>query len=165
MKAMTLYEISDNYQFLLQGMYNHETGEVDETVLARLNELSDTAENKCINIVKIWEEFKKEIAAIAEAKARMSKREKAFKNQIDRLKDYLQTNMERCEIKKIECPEFVISLQNNPAALQVDDESLVDPEYLVTTVSVNNEKLKTAIKNGLVVPYARLVQGQSVRIR
>jgi hypothetical protein len=162
---MTLYEISDSYQFLLHGMYNHETGEVDENVLARLNELADSAENKCINIVKISEEFKKEIAAIADAKARMSKREKAFKNQVDRLKSYLQDNMERCEITKISCPEFVISLQNNPASLQVDDESLVDPEFLVTTVSVNTAKLKEALKKGLEVPYARLVQGQSVRIR
>ncbi len=166
MKSLTLYEISDNYQFLLQDMYNHETGEVDETVLAKLNELSDTAENKCINIVKVWEEFNKEMQAIKEAKDRMAKREKAFKNQIERLKDYLQTNMERCDIKKIECPEFVINLQKNPVAVEVFSEDDVPNIYdKQLKREVNISKIKEDLQNGIDVPGARLIQRNSVRIR
>ncbi len=166
MKSMTLYEISDKYQFLLHEMYNHETGEVNENVLAKLNELADSAENKCINIVKIWEEFNKEIAAIKEAKERMAKREKAFKNQVDRLKEYLQTNMERCEIKKIECPEFVIGLQKNPPSVDVLNEDEVPHDYdKCPKRELDISKIKQDLQNGVVIPGVRLVQRNSVRIR
>lgn len=163
--SMRLYEISDQYQFLLKDLYNEETGEVDESVLSRLNELSDTAENKCINVVRIFKEIEMQRVAIAEEKKRMAAREAALKNQVDRLKNYLLVNMERCQIKKIECPQFVISLQKNPVKLDITDEKLIPKDYLVTKVSIDEAKVKDELKNGVIIPGARLVQGNSVRIR
>lgn len=163
--SMRLYEISDQYQFLLKDLYNEETGEVDESVLSRLNELSDTAENKCINVVRIFKEIEMQRVAIAEEKKRMAARESALKNQVDRLKNYLLVNMERCQIKKIECPQFVISLQKNPARLDITDEKLIPKEYLVTKISIDESKVKDELKSGVIIPGARLVQGNSVRIR
>ena len=166
MKALTLYEISEKYQFLLQDMYDHETGEINEEVFAQLNELSDTAESKCINVVKVFEEYKKSIEAIKVAKDRMLRHERVLKNGMERLKNYLQTNMEKCEIKKIECPEFVISLQKNPVALDVFNLDEIPHEYDVRPArEIDRSRIKDELKNGVVIPGARLVQGNSVRIR
>lgn len=166
MKEMTLYQISDEYKFLLDDLYNHDTGEIDENVMARLNNLADSAQDKCINITKVFKEFEKEYKAVEEERKRMAKREKAFKNQIDRLKNYLKTNMEACDITKIECPQFVISLQKNPPSVEPYDKSVIPDEYKKITVEYDIQKMKyDMMTNGVVIPGARLVQGNSVRIR
>jgi hypothetical protein len=163
--SMRLYEIADQYQFLLNDLYDLETGVVNETALARLNELSDSMEDKAINITRLFKELEAAAEAIEKERQAMQKREKALKNQIASLKDYLSSNMERCEIKKIECPQFVISLQKNPVKLDITDESLIPPTYEIMTLSLNEAKIKEDLKNGVVIPGARLVQGSSIRIR
>ncbi|MGJ0484310.1 MAG: siphovirus Gp157 family protein [Methylomicrobium sp.] len=42
-----------------------------------------------------------------------------------RMKDYLKGNMEHTGITKIECPYFKLSIQNNPAAAHIFDESAI----------------------------------------
>jgi Siphovirus Gp157 len=165
MSQMRLYEIADRYQFLLNDLYDYETGVVNETTLAKLNELTDSMETKAINITMLFKELEASAEAIEKERQAMQKREKALKNQIQSLKDYLRSNMERCEIKKIECPQFVIGLQKNPVKLEIFDENLIPPEYEVMTLSIDEAKIREELKNGVVIPGARLVQGSSIRIR
>lgn len=162
---MRLYEIADRYQFLLNDLYDYETGVVNEVTLARLNELTDSMEDKAINITMLFKELEASADAIEKERQAMQKREKALKNQIQSLKDYLRSNMERCEIKKIECPQFVISLQKNPCSVEILSESEIPKEYTKVTVDLDIAKIKDELKNGVVIPGARLVQGSSVRIR
>lgn len=167
MSSLSLYEISDQYQALLNNLYDYETGVVDETALEKLTALTDTMQNKCINITKFFKTLEMAQKAIAEEKAKMAAREKAFKNQVERLKDYLLSNMQRCEIKKIECPEFVLAVQNNPPSVQVDDEKLVPHDYDKPPKEreLDLRKILDELKNGVVIPGVRLVQKQSLRIR
>ncbi len=162
---MRLYEIADKYQFLLNDLYDHETGVVNETALARLNELSDSMEDKAVNITRLFKELEASAEAIEKERKAMQAREKALKNQITSLKDYLRSNMERCEIKKIECPQFVITLQKNPCSVEITDEKLIPSEYEKVKVELDVAKIKDELKNGVVIPGARLVQGSSIRIR
>lgn len=162
---MRLYEISDRYQFLLNDLYDYETGVVDETTLARLTELSDSMETKAINITMLFKELEASADAIEKERQNMQKREKALKNQIQSLKDYLRSNMERCEIKKIECPQFVISLQKNPCSVEISNEEDIPKEYTKVKVEIDIAKIKNELKNGVVIPGAHLVQGSSIRIR
>lgn len=165
MNGLTLYEIADQYQFLLNDLYDHETGEVDENVLARLNDVSDSAEAKCINVMRVFKEFQKEHKAIEDERKRMAARERAYKNQMDILKNYLTTNMERCQIKKIECPQFIITLQKNPVKLDITDEKSIPDQYQVKTISIDEAKVKEDLKKGVAIPGARLIQDSSIRIR
>jgi predicted nuclease with TOPRIM domain len=160
-----LYELSDQYQFLLTDLYNEETGEVDETVLAKLNEISDTAENKCINITRLFKELQIDLKGVSDERKRLAKKESSLKKKVDELKDYLLENMERCEIKKISCPQFVISLQNNPPKTDPYDETLIPDEYKKITIEFDLTKMRQEMMNGVVIPGARLVQSNSVRIR
>lgn len=165
MKQPTLYEISAAYQFLLSDLYNEDTGEINESVLIKLNDISDTAENKCINVVKVFKEFEKEHKAIQDERKKMEKREKAFKSEIDSLKEYLLTNMELCEINKIECPQFVISLQKNPPSVNYYNKDEIPDEYKTISVDYDTQRISEDLKKGIDVPGARLIQGNSVRIR
>lgn len=163
--SMRLYQIADEYQFLMNDLYDLETGEVDEKSLARLQALTDPLETKCINITKIFKSIDAEREAIEKERKAMAAREKSLKYQVDKLKEYLLINMERCSIKKIECPQFVLGLQLNPPAVEIYDEKLVPVEFDEVTVHKNIAKIKEALKNGVDVPGARLVQRNSLRIR
>lgn len=166
MKALSLYEMSDQYQFLIHDLYDPETGVVDENALEKLNSLQDSIENKCINITKLFKSIELTQDMIKAEKDRLAQREKAFKNQVARLKEYLQTNMERCEIKKIECPEFTIGLQKNPPAVEVLSEDEVPHDYdKCPKRELDISKIKEDLQNGVVIPGVRLVQRNSVRIR
>ncbi len=52
--------------------------------------------------------------AVKSERERLQARERAVNNQIKRLKEYLLSNMEGCQIQKISCPQFDISIRNNP---------------------------------------------------
>lgn len=162
---MRLYEIADQYQFLNRDLYDPETGVVNEDTLEVLNQLNDTMENKAINITKFFKDLEKEHDAIKRERENMAAREKALKNKIDSLKNYLHFNMEKCQIKKISCPQFVISLQNNPVSLEVIDRESIPAEYLITTVTVDTQRVKEHLKNGVAIPGARLIQKTSLRIK
>lgn len=166
MKALTLYEMSDQYQFLVNELYDHETGVVNETTLARLNELTDSMENKAINITMLFKSLEATKEAIKKEKDKMAAREKAFTAQVARLKEYLLQNMQRCQIKKIECPQFVIGLQNNPVAVEILNEEEIPAEYdKQPKRELDLAKIKDELQNGVVIPGVRLVQRQSIRIR
>lgn len=160
-----LYEIANHYQFLLTQLVDEETGEVNETVLSELDNLNDDAETKCINIVKIFKEFEKEYHAISEERKRMAKREKSYKDSMASLKNYLEINMERCHISKIECPQFVIILQKNRHSVDIEDESQIPEEYKKITVEYKREEMRKEMEHGVYVPGAKLIQTKSVRIR
>lgn len=162
---MKLYELASQYEFLLNDLYDEETGEIKEQSLARLHEIKDSAENKCINTVKVLKHMQKECAAIEIERKNMAVREKAFKSQIDRLKDYLKENMERLNINKIECPQFIIALQKSPVAVDRYEEKDIPFDYQKITVEYDNTKIKHDILNGVVVPGARLIQNNHVRIK
>lgn len=164
--SLRLYEIADQYQFILRDLYDEETGEISENTIAKLQELGDSLETKCINITRIFKQIDAEREAIEKERKAMAAREKSLKNQVDRLKDYLLSNMERCEIKKIECPQFVISLQKNPPSVDTYDESVIPEEYKKVTISFDLQKMKEDIsKKGIAIPGVRLLQRSSLRIR
>jgi Gp157 protein len=165
MRSLTLYQMSSEYEFLSEDLYDYETGVVNETALARLNELEDSMENKCINITRLFRSIEATQEAIKAEKDRMAKNEKALKNQVERLKDYLLSNMDRCDIKKIECPQFTINLQKNPPSVVVDDESLIPVTYDKFKIEKDMTKIREDLKNGIDIPGVRLVQGKSIRIR
>lgn len=165
MSQMKLYEIADQYQYLLNELYDYETGVVNETALARLNELADTMEDKAINITRLFKEMEANADAIEKERKAMQARETALKNQIKRLKEYLTSNMERCEIKKIECPQFSITLQKNPPSVEVLSESEIPTDYNKVKVELDISKIKEELQNGVVIPGVRLIQRSSIRIR
>lgn len=166
MKSISLYELSDQYRFLMNDLYDEETGVVNETALEKINQLQDSIQNKCVNITKLFKSIEITQKLIAEEKERLAKREKSFKDQVNRLKDYLKTNMEKCDINKIECPEFTISLQNNPQSVDIIDEDKIPHEYdKKKDRELDLRLILSDLKNGVVIQGAQLKQSKSVRIR
>ena len=162
---MTLYELSKEYLFLKHELVDMETGEVNETSLVKISEIKDTAENKCINIVRYLKELEGQQRAVEHERKKLQVREKQLVNTIERLKDYLLVSMEICEIKSISCPQFVITVKSNPVSVHIYDEDVIDEKYKRISFSIDKESIKRDLKDGKVVAGAKLSQDKSLRIR
>jgi len=164
---MKLYEISNEYQNVLQEAVNEETGEISEQALMRLDEISSDFNKKGIAIASYIENIEAEEKAIDAAIDRMERRKKQLKNQVQFLTNYLQTNMERCDIKEISCPYFVIKLKKCPQSVDIIDENIIPIDYkkVKEIISLDKLKIKEEILLGVHVPGATLKQNNRLEIR
>ncbi len=162
---MELYKITTEFKEALDNSFNPETGEVDETSLVRLQEIKESLHEKCIAVASYIENLEAEKNAIAEAKKNMADREKKYKSRVDWLKSYLLENMQRAEIKKVTCPYFDITLAKNPPAVEVFDEEAVPTKYERVKIEKDVQKIRDDLLAGVIIPGARLIQRQSVRIK
>lgn len=107
--------------------------------------------------------------AIKAEEKRIADRRKAQEVKIDRIKEWLLVNMRACEISKIECSAFTISVKQNPAKVIVDNELDVDQEYKVFSPppppTINKKAVADAIKAGKDVIGCHLEYGYRVEIK
>jgi len=107
--------------------------------------------------------------AIKEEEKRLADRRKAIEERVDHIKNWLLVNMQQAGINKIESPVFTVALQNNPASVIIDDETLIDdgfkrlPEPL--PLVVDKKLIKAAIDAGLEVQGAHLEVKQRLVIK
>jgi len=107
--------------------------------------------------------------AIKAEEKRLADRRKAIEKRVEHIKNWLLVNMQQAGISKIESPVFTVALQNNPASVIIDDESLIDdgfkrlPEPLPLVVDKN--LIKAAIDAGQVVEGAHIEVKQRLVIK
>lgn len=163
--SIKLYEIADEYKDLLNNLYNDETGEIDETIMDRLNALDKPMQDKCINTVRALKSMEAEFNAIEHERKAMQAREKALKSKIEWVNNYLLENMDKTGINEIVCPQFVIRLRKNPCSVSVYSQAELPDEYMKIAVSYDVAKIKDDLKAGIHVPGATLVQTQRISIK
>jgi hypothetical protein len=117
-------------------------------------------------VIKNMEALPEQIKA---EEKRLADRRKAIENRVQHIKDWLLVNMQQAGISKIESPVFTVALQNNPASVIIDDESLIDdgfkrmPEPL--PLVVDKKLIKMAIEAGQEVIGAHIEVKQRVVIK
>lgn len=102
-------------------------------------------------------------ARIEEMKDRLER----YKARAQAKKELVETAMIRADVRKLEFPEFTVSLGKRPPHVIVTDESMIPPEYFATPAPVlSKSKVKEALADGEVVPGATLSNGgMSLSIR
>jgi outer membrane murein-binding lipoprotein Lpp len=163
----SLYEISNEYQSLLEKTYDPETGEIFPQVLDKLDEISAKIEDKAIAVASYIKNLDAEREAIEKAKKNMAEREARLDKRADYLTQYLQSNMERCGITEIKSPMFVIKLKKCPFSTDIIDENIIPDDYKKTkeVVTIDRLKLKEELQAGVIVPGAALKQNNRLEIR
>lgn len=153
---MKLYELATQYQRALVAL--EDTDLPDEVVADTIEGLTGDIEVKGQNVAAFFQNLQADVGAMKEAEQRIYQRRKTYENRIESLKYYLKSNMERAGITKIECPEFCVSVQNNPASVDVFDSEEIPKEYTKekVTVSIDKTAIKNAIKDDIDVPGAKL---------
>lgn len=164
---MNLYQIASEYKSVINDLVDEETGEISETSLELLNQMSGDFNNKGLAIASLIQNIDAERSAIANAKKAMADRESRIANRVKALKSYLQTNMERSGITEISCAEFEIKLKKCPVSVDVLDEKLIPEEFLrvKTVTDVDKVKLKAALQSGVEIQGAALKNNMSLQIR
>ena len=120
------------------------------------------------NVAAFFQNLEADAEALKAAEARIAARRKAIENRAEWLKEYLRSNMERCGITKIECPEFVVTLGKPRDVCEIISEDELPDLYVKTKVTKTPDKtlILKAMKDGYEVKGARIGKGKpSLTIR
>lgn len=140
-----------------------------DTLDAMECEITDKAKNIALYIKNITAEAN----AVEAEKKRLDVRLKTKRNTADRLKKYLLDCLETANLKKIDCPEVMISVRNNPEATVISDTDKFiewamnnnDELLKYSKPEINKTAVKQCIKNGVDIPFAELTRTRSVVIK
>lgn len=167
MARLSLYELSANYLQALDFLTDPETDLPIEAINDTLETLGGELEDKAINVAKFFRNMEAAADAIKSAEADMAKRRKALENRVQWLKNYVKESMEICGISDIECPYFKLSVQKNPAVVNILDENAIPAQFKepITNWKIDKAAIKEAIKSGSVVPGTELVNGTRLSVK
>lgn len=156
---MQLYELTEIYLNLKD--MDIEEGDLNSA----LENIDDEIETKADNIAKVLRDFDGDIEALKSEEERLAKKRKAIENRQKQLKEYLQNAMLVLDKRKFKTDLFYFNIQRNAPSLKILDESKIPEDYYKIEKKLNKNDLKEAVKNGLFIDAAELVQTESLRIR
>lgn len=117
---MKLYEISADYQNLLEAIAN---GEIPEEAIAdTLESVTALLEDKADNIASLIKSLIAEAEAIKAEEDKLKARRTAKLNRAERLTNYLSDTLQRNGRTKIETARNVITFRKTPPKVVFDDE-------------------------------------------
>ena len=160
---MNLYEITVEQQqlnALLEENGGELTPEIEEALKINLDNFNAKAEG----YVKAIKNYKAEEDAIAEEIKRLQEKKRVNANAQARLKEALKTAMDTFDTPKVQAGLFKVSLTKSEA-VNIINESLIPEEYKKVKYEVSKTDIKNAIKSGLVVEGAEIVENKSITIR
>lgn len=158
----TLYELTDNYQHVLEIAEQLD----EETLKDTLDSLDDAIDSKAENSAKVIRELEGNINALTSEIQRLNERKTALNNNVRFLKEYLQNEMEKVGKDKIKSDLFTVGIQNNPPSVRVEDERKIPRDYFAPQdPKLDKTKLKDELKRGKEIEGAELRQTRGLRIR
>jgi len=139
-----------------------------DAVIDTLQSIVGTIEEKAQALVKWSLDIQGDVDKIDAEIDRLTAKKKIIQSRKESLVEYIKNNMEACEIKKISCALFTITLVAGQEIVDIIDESAIPDDYVnvKTTVTPNKNEIKKALKNGEDIPGCKLSTGKSsIRIK
>ena len=160
----SLYHLTGELQYLLD-MSTDPT--VPEDVLKDTIEgVTGEIEVKAEGYAKVIAELKARKEALDKEADRMKSESKVIENSITRMKEALFQAMKVANKPKFKTELFSFTIKKNAPALDIPDEKLVSPEYLIEQApKIDKERIKKDIKEGKEITWASLKQSESLIIR
>lgn len=161
---MKLYELSHNYQNLLELMDNEDIPQ-DEITKA-LNGLEGEFNLKAENIAKLMKSMEADTKGLKDEEKRLSNRRKTLENRVISLKAYLSDSMKAIGKDKIKGDIFTLSFGKCPPSAYISDIALIGKRYFNKQEPILDKKMVLAeLKYGIEIPGAELKQESSLRIK
>jgi len=141
--------------------------ETAENPAELIESLDKAVQVKAAGIAIYLERLDSMAAALDETIKKLQARKKAFQNRKERLKEYTLNAMKQHGIEKIECPECTISIQKNPAYVEVFEEKLIPVEFWKHQAPKLDKKkiLENYRETGEIPQGVDIVIKEGVRIR
>lgn len=165
-----LYELCNIHSNLAEIIDSVADEDLDkESINLMMANLGVAIKDKCTSIAGVIKNFEHHIDGIKKIEEAAYLRRKRIERNLEQLKSYMLKGMIEADINKIISPQFDISVKSNPLSVDIYNESLLPKEYfkekVVTTVTIDKNKIKEDIKTGLDVPGATLTQNKRLEIR
>ena len=159
---MKLYELAQNYAQLMEMAEEMESDALVDT----LESLQEAIEDKAENVAKLIKNLEADVKVIRDEEKRLAERRQVIENKVERLKSYLQEQLETAGLQKVKRPTITVSIQNNPPSVDVIDETLIPADFLIPQpAKVDKKSILERLKKGESVPGVTLKQTKGVRIR
>jgi predicted enzyme involved in methoxymalonyl-ACP biosynthesis len=164
----TLYDLRQDYQILLEQLYDGEVSE--EILLDTLDSIESAIEDKADSYAKILRQFDADIDNIKYEIKRLEMRKKVLESRKDFLKGNLFTAMKAVGLTKIKTPLFTVNIQKNggkaPLVITAKTTDELPTEFVIAKVEPNKEYIREYLEAGNELPFAYIgEQGESLRIR
>lgn len=157
----TLYELRGDYARIQQMIEDGAEG-LEDTLESIDGALADKLESYAMLIRNI----ESDVEGLKAEEKRLADRRKTMENGIKRMKTAMQDAMLSTGQQKIQGEKFTFTIQKNPPALKVVDESLIPKEFFVPAApTIDKKAIMEQLKNGTKIAGAEITQGESMRIR
>lgn len=159
---MKLYEIRQEIENLMNLI--DEDGTIEESSFAQLEELAIAEEDKLENIGLLLKNWTAEAKAIRDEEVALAARRKAIENQGQRLSDYASDYMLKINRAELKTPRVRLSFRRS-VAVDITDESLIPEDFIKIERKVSKSDIGRALKAGLAVAGAVLLERQNLQVK
>jgi hypothetical protein len=170
MTALTLFQIATEYRHITDVLMD--SGADEQTLTDTLEGEAWPLELKAQNYGFVIRNLEATAANIKDAEKQMKARREAIEKRAAALLERLKTGLEIAGVSKLECPHFALTIKKNPPSVDVWDERQIPAQYLRTpepppppVPTPDKAAIKEAIKAGIDVPGAQVVQGTRLEIK
>ncbi|SDH85539.1 virus Gp157 [Aneurinibacillus thermoaerophilus] len=159
---MKLYELADAYQALMDTMQDEEQA---VSLADTLESIEEAIEAKVENIAKMIKTMDAEAKALKEEEQRLAARRKALEARMDGLKQYALSTLEQAGLTKVKGAILTVGIRNNRPSVVVDEAALPAEFLIPQPPKADKQRLYELLKDGQVIPGARLEASCSLSIR
>lgn len=159
----TLYELTDEYQRLLEAIDSDDEQLVQDTIES--TGLNDDIENKYEGYGAVITQVKSDIEAIKVEQRRLADLLSRKNTNLNKLKNSLKESMQVMNKKKVETPLFKFRLQTSHSVKIIDSDFIPAEFFKKQDPKISLSAIKKAIKNGQIVPGAEIEDKESLVIK
>lgn len=156
------YNLASEYKFLL------DKDEYTDEDMQRLDTLHSSVKDTIINKCKLLKILEIKSENISKLIYEYNDKLDATNNKMDKLVENIKHTMEILNIAEVtDCPYFDIKLKKNNASVEDFNRDLIPTEYWRKKefLSIDKQLIQDHIKNGKIVPGARLINKLRLEIK
>lgn len=160
--GMSIYQIDAAMMELI----DEETGEIKD--FEAFEQLALDRDNKIENTGRMYKNYKAEAEAIREEEKNLAKRRKVCENNMERLKNLLDYALGGEKYKSA----AIVASYRKASSVEVNEDEFLQwakenaPQYLrYKDPEVSKTEIGNALKNGIEVPFAAIVERMSLSIK
>ncbi len=161
---MNIYELTGNYEHLLNMLYDEDVDE--KALLDTLESIEGDIEDKAEGYAKIIKELEAQSKARKEEAKRLTESAQTLDNRIKMLKSNLFNCMKITGKTKFTTNLFSFNIVKNGGKQPLTIDGDVPKEYTKTVIENDTSKIRQALENGENLPFAHLEpRGERLSIR
>jgi hypothetical protein len=159
---LKLYELSSDFRQLL----DMEDSMDEEVFRDTLSSIKGFVDDKVENTGKLIRCLEADADAIKTEEKRLNDRRKAIENRVKSVKEYLFNQLEVAGLDKVKRPTITVSIQLNNPSVEVLDESIIPPIYMVPQpATIDKQSILKDLKDGIIIDGCNLKRTRGLRIK